>query len=141
MKEKPVLNNKDEYPDNRIIHKVLKDNFVLYEELINSLTKTPYDLGYEWRYYNDGKSWLCKILDKKRTVLWLSIFDGYFKVAFYFSAKTSTGINDLEIDASIKSDFEKADFIGKVKPLVISVLNKENIGDILKIADYKKTHQ
>jgi hypothetical protein len=138
MKEKPVLNNKDEYPDNRIIRKVLKDNFILYEELINSLTTTPHDLNYEWRYYNDGKSWLCKVLNKKRTILWLSIFEGYFKVAFYFSAKTSAGINDLEIDENIKSDFEKADFIGRVKPLVINVLDKENIQDILKIANYKK---
>jgi len=140
MKEKPVLNNKDVYPDNRIIHEVLKDNFVLYEELINSLTKTPHDLNYEWRFYNDGKSWLCKLLHKKRTILWLSIFDGYFKVAFYFSAKTSAGINDLEIDENTKSDFKKADFTGKVKPLIISVLTRENMEDVLKIAHYKKNN-
>jgi hypothetical protein len=27
----------------------------------------------EWDYYKDGKSWLCKIINKKKTICWLSI--------------------------------------------------------------------
>jgi len=104
MKNKNVLNDPDEYPENESIPGFPEDNLYFYEGLINTLTKTPRNLIYEWRY-KGGKSWLCKFLYKKRTILWLSILDGYFKIAFYSSAKTSEGIYNLEIDENIKSNF------------------------------------
>ena len=106
MKEIPVLNNRDEFPGPEIIRQALGEKFIIYDALINSLTQAPLNLNQEWRFYNDGKSWLSKITLRKKTILWLSIFEGYFKIAFYFSAKTSEGIEQLEIDENIKSGFD-----------------------------------
>ena len=135
--EKPVLNNEDVYPDNNTIKKVLREYFTLYNDLINKINKTPFNLLAEWRYYNDGKSWLCKIIYKKKTVIWLSIWDGYFKLSFYFSEKNYKGIYNLNINNHIKLEFESVDFTGKLKPLIIKVTDKSQIDDILIIADYK----
>ncbi|PKP08994.1 MAG: hypothetical protein CVU09_13085 [Bacteroidetes bacterium HGW-Bacteroidetes-4] len=46
-----------------------------------NLPETPWQV--QWRYYNDGKAWLCKVSYKKKTVFWLSVWEAYFKVAFY----------------------------------------------------------
>lgn len=43
------------------------------------VTKPPFQLSPEWRYYNDGKSWLCKMLSKKKNLFWLSIWEGCFR--------------------------------------------------------------
>ena len=51
----------------------------------------------EWRYYNDGKAWLCKVVNKKKTVFWLSIWEHYFKTSFYFTEKHLESIDALNI--------------------------------------------
>ncbi|MBU0528410.1 DUF3788 domain-containing protein [bacterium] len=140
MKEQPVFINKDEFPASKFLQNALKEKYSIYNNLKEKLTNEPYNLIYEWRYYKDGKSWLCKIIYKKKTVMWLSVFDGYFKVAFYFSAKLSEGIDKLELDEKIKTDFQKRDFIGKVKPLIINVLEGNQIKDIQEIVLYKKKY-
>jgi len=137
MKEKPILQNPEEFPDQNLLCDVMGEQYVLYSDLITALTGTPRSLDHEWRYYRDGHAWLCRIGNKKKTVLWLSVLEGYFKVAFYFSAKTGEGIESLEISEDLKSTFRDAGFIGKVKPLVIRVSDNSSLDDILRIADYK----
>jgi len=134
--ETPVLTNKDEYPDVIVIERALKGRFVIYDELVNSLTTEPYNLMYDWKFYKDGSAWLCKFHQKK-TVFWLSIWDGFFKVTFYFSAKHCEEIEDLKIDQRIKSAYKDAPFTGKLKPLTIDVSDKNLIKDILRIVEYK----
>jgi hypothetical protein len=95
----------------------------------------------EWNYYKDGKAWLCKVLYKKKTVFWLSIWEKYFKLAFYFTEKTGKEINELDIDVSIKEDFKQAKPIGRLLPLVIEMRKKEQLKDVLKIIEYKKNKQ
>jgi hypothetical protein len=98
------------------------------------------NLVTEWRYYNDGKSWLCKITFKKKTIIWLSVWENFFRVSFYFTEKNSVGIPALEINKEIKDNFEQAkkNTIGKLIPLLIEVNSENQIADILKIAEYKK---
>jgi hypothetical protein len=138
MKEKPALTNPDEFPDAGVVRKALGESYVLYEEIMNALTGDPLNLEPVWRYYKDGHAWLCKVIHKKKTVLWLSVLDGYFKAAFYFSAKAGEGIPGLDIDEALIANFQKADFIGKIKPLIITVRNKAQVSDTLTIAGYKK---
>jgi len=116
MNEKPVLTNKD---------------------LIQVLTEAPYNFTDVWKYYKDGKSWLCRILHKKKTVFWLSVWDGYFKAGFYFTEKHEQGIADLEIDEKVKEEFKNAKLIGKLKPLVFTIEGSASIADILQTALFK----
>jgi len=138
MKENPILIDKDVFPDNDVLKEALNNTYIIYDKLITQVSDDPYNLTQEWRYYKDGHSWLCKVVHKKKTVFWISIFDGYFKIAFYLSAKLSEGILDQPIDQDIKADFQQRDFIGKVKPLIVDVVDSSHIDDILKIALYKK---
>ena len=115
----------------------LGGSYLLFDELMDRL-KTL-DVAPEWNYYRDGKAWLCKVVHKKKTVFWLSVWEEYFKVVFYFTAKTCTGIADLEIDGSIKEDFKGQKNIGKFMPLIINVTESEQIENVIKIINYKKS--
>jgi hypothetical protein len=137
MNDQLILQDPGEYPDEKVLGKKMGDLYLVYSELVTELTSPPRDLNHEWRYYRDGKAWLCRVGNKKKTVLWISVLEGYFKVAFYFSAKAGEGIEKLEIAEDLKSDFRARGFIGKVKPLVIRVSDQSRMGDILKIAEYK----
>ena len=69
---------------------------------------------------------------------WISVWNKFFKVGFYFTEKTRLGINELNIENKIKEDFSQSKNIGKLIPLVINVFRKEQIDDVLKIIEYKK---
>ncbi|MDD3741687.1 MAG: DUF3788 family protein [Bacteroidales bacterium] len=131
-----ILTNPDQEPNDKLLQKILSEQlYQAYMELQN----TVHEIGlvYEWRFYRDGKSWLCKIANKKKTVAWLSIWEGFIKIGFYFTEKTRNGITDLNIDDEIKSSFAKAVPIGKLIPLVLVIDSNDKIKDFRKIAEYK----
>ena len=89
------------------------------------------NVSMEWRYYNDGKAWLCKCQFKKKTVLWLSIWEGYFQTGFFFTAVTSQGLPEH------LQSFEKP--VGKLLPLVMKLRGADQLDDLALLVDYKKS--
>lgn len=104
----------------------------------NAVATTALPVDLEWNYYKDGKSWLCKGSHKKKTIFWLSVWDKFFQISFFFTEKTGVGIADLDIADSLKKDFAQAKNKGKLIPLILRVSDKKQVGDVLKIAEYKK---
>lgn len=125
-------------PSGKVLENALGKAYSAYDDLINTITGNNYELTPLWHYYNDGKAWLCKVQYKKKTVFWLSVWDKYFKMAFYFTEKNSKGIFELNIDDGIKKRFEEHKSVGKLLPLVLNITKKAQLKDALKIIDYKK---
>jgi hypothetical protein len=125
-------------PTSEVLAEALGDSFQVFDELTKTITDPSYGLATEWHYYNDGKAWLCKVVFKKKTVFWLSVWDGYFKTTFYFTEKNCTGIFEMEIAENIKKEFGAHQPIGKLLPLTIEMKQKEQLFDLLKIIEYKK---
>lgn len=126
-------------PTPEVLETVLGKAYPAYDELVDTLTTTGFGMTIEWRYYNDGKAWLCKFQFNKKTVCWLSAWNQYFKVAFYFTEKTSAGVFELDIDEEIKNNFRSSKHIGKLIPLVIRVSQKKQLKDALRVIEYKKS--
>ena len=125
-------------PTPEVLQNVLGTSYPVFDELIKTVAQSNYGIVGDWNYYNDGKAWLFKAAFKKKTVFWLSVWDGYFRTAFYFTEKNCTGLFDLGISQSILDDFESQKPIGKLLPLVIEMKVKEQLPDLLKIIEYKK---
>ena len=137
--EEILLTDPSIYPSNEVLENALgKDNYQVFNKLIEIITDTDLGLTPEWKYYNDGKSWLCKVCYKKKTVFWLSIWKMYFKLGFYFTENNRSGVTELNIDTSIKEEFNQSKNIGKLIPLVINMNRIEQIEDVIKIIEYKK---
>ena len=136
--ENLMLRQQEVLPTEELIEKFLGESFPVYKLLIDNIIAEPYTLSPEWNYYRDGNAWLCKVQHKKKTVFWLSVWEGYFKVTFYFTEKTSSGIAELNIDEKIKHDFINCKPNGKFLPLTLVMKNKEQLADLLKITEYKK---
>ena len=134
----PILKDKDLFPDNDVLRNALKDDFDIFQEFENTITNDTHKLVGEWRYYNDGKAWIYKAQYKKKTVFWLSVISTGFNVTFYFNEKNYEGIFDLPIEESIKDNFKNMELVGKLRPLQISIKNKNQITDIQEIIEYKK---
>ena len=124
-------------PDDRVLENILGKNYQLFKEFAEK--SSAKNLVLEWNYYRDGKSWLCKVLNKKKNLCWLSVWDTGFKLTFYFTQKTIVGVNNLEINDDIKKMAQETKFTGKLLPIMLSIKNKKTMNDAFKLLDYKAT--
>lgn len=136
-KTSQLLRDEQVYPSEPVLATALGSAFAVYQRFFIVLK----DIGIEpeWRFYHDGKAWLCKGVNKKKTVLWLSVWDGYFKVSLFFTERTRGGIQELAVADEIKEQMASARAIGKLIPLTLDVLSENQLSDLETLAVYKKT--
>ena len=135
--EKPALTNPDMPPSPMSLKAVLEDSYEPYRKIMHDVCNAPFNLKEEWKYYLDGKAWLCKVTNKKKTVFWLAAYKGFFKMSFYFTIKNADDIAALSISKKIKEMFTAGKPIGKLIPLTITVKDEKYSRDILKLVQYK----
>jgi len=123
-------------PDGKVLEAALGKNYRLFTEFETKLA--AWDLVPEWHYYNDGKSWLGKILYKKKNLCWLSVWNTGFRMTFYFMERHIDGVYDLDISEEIIKAAKEMKNVGKSHPVTVHVKNKKMINDALKIMEYKK---
>jgi hypothetical protein len=133
--ETQLLKQPEIFPSKEVLKDVLGEVYEVLEDLEKQTTQADFSLSFDWHYYNDGKSWLCKVCHKKKTVFWLSVWNGFFKTSFFFLQRHLEGIAALEINEN-SFIFEKE--WGKMIPVIFNISNKEQIPDLLKMIEFKK---
>lgn len=136
--EKPLLTNPEIIPERDVFEYALANAFPAFETLMANIAEPENGLSHEWRYYNDGKCWLCKAQFRKKTVFWLSIWDAQFKVTFYFMEKHLDDLFELPIAQDLKEQLNQAKPTNKFFPITSSVQNLSQLGDVLTLVAYKK---
>jgi len=131
-----LLRNPDIQPTDEVLADALGDSFSAWQSLVEKLS--DFKIAVEWRYYKDGKAWLGKCVSGKKTVLWTSAWDGYFRTSLFFTEKTRAGIQDLPIDESIKTIIANEPLKGKLIPLLIDVCEEKQLPDVITLIDYKR---
>ena len=123
-------------PNDENLEAALGKNYKVFAEYQKKTAEQ--NLVPEWRYYNDGKSWLCKTLHKKKNLCWLSVWNTGFHLTFYFPEKAINGFYELDISEEIKTAAKEAKPVGKSHPVSLLVKNKKILNDCLKILEYKR---
>ena len=131
-----ALRDGDILPTQEVLEAVLGSSYPAFEEL-NALLISM-EIRPEWNYYRDGKAWLCKMMFKKKNLGWIGVFDGYFKVSFYFTEKHLNAIVDSDISDIIKEDFYNAKPTGRLLPMTVAVTDKEKLKEVLPVLLFKK---
>jgi len=103
--EKPILSDINKFPDDEIVFNHLGKRQTLWKELFEHLDANYPDLNRDWKYYNDGKSWLMKVTRKSKTIFWLSVIKGAFRTTFYFTDKSKKQILSSSISEDLKEQF------------------------------------
>lgn len=136
--EKPLLNDPEIFPNENVLTSVLGNSFRLYKQMLNEISTKEFALNAEWRYYTDGKSWLYKIASGKKTIIWLSIWERFFKCTLYFHEKYSFEIEALPITTELKENFTNGKTYGKLKALTIDVKSVDDLKQVLIAVKLKK---
>ncbi|MDX9789522.1 MAG: DUF3788 family protein [Candidatus Kapaibacterium sp.] len=129
------LRDQDKYPDEELLSTILKESFSAYKNLLRLFDK--YDLNYQWRYYHDGKAWLCKVQKKKKTIVWMSAWNGFMQASIYISEKYVDKLYELNISNDLKEKFRNTKNVGKSLPCTFNIIDNEILIDFEIVMNYK----
>jgi len=143
-----MLRNPEIQPSSDVIAKALGESNNVYIEFINELAN--HNIQLEWRYYNDGKAWLAKGLYKwtgvrggqnEKTVFWLSVWEGFFKVTIYFPEKSRVDVLSLPLDNEVKLMIADSRQMGKLNyfPIIFDLCSDEMFEAVFLLANFRKS--
>jgi hypothetical protein len=135
--DRPLLNDRDEPPDDQLLSRHLGSAKAVWDEYMGNTPAVVDGAEISWRYYLDGKTWLCKVARKGRTICWISVWEGAFKATFYFGEKADADIQRLDIDVSLKQAFASSTRVGKLRPLQVEVRDRTHLADLYTLMRYK----
>lgn len=145
--KKQLLRDPEIQPTDDTLAEIIGEKYGIYVKFISMLK--DFDIDVQWRYYNDGKAWLAKGLykwksirgaDKEKTIFWLSIWEGFFKVNFYIAEKAMEGLQNVPISKTSQTMVNAAKPMGKLRfvPIVFEVSSDDLFDDLRVLIDYKK---
>jgi hypothetical protein len=123
------------YPDDAVLARVLGPAFPNYRRLLELFGRRGFVA--EWRYYRDGKAWLCKVQLKTRTIAWMSAWPRFIQATVYFPEKHSVGIFDLPLTEESKARIRGTKKVGKSTPCTFDIAADTALDDIEAVIDYK----
>ena len=121
----------------------------VYVKFIVELKKCDISL-MDWRYYNDGKAWLSKGeykwtttrgTNKVKPIFWLSIWEGLFKVSFFFSEKKRAELLSLPISKNAKEIISGITPNGKTMKflsIVFDITEDSQLNDVYVLSQFRK---
>ncbi len=132
-----VLTDPTIQPTDELIFGIIGENSVYWEKLVDYLYEKHLNITEEWRFYNDGKSWLYKAVRKKQTLYWIGVIKDTFRVTFWFGDKAEPVIIESTLPDSIKEDFKNAKRYGQLRAISIEVRSDDDFTNVVKLLELK----
>jgi hypothetical protein len=129
------LRDENAYPDEKLLQTILDKSYNTYSLLIELFNQ--YEMTYAWRYYRDGKAWLCKVQKKKRTIIWMSAWKGFMQATIYFPHKDLESVYKLDISEVVRNKISATNDVGKSKPCIFELRDKQILEDFEKVMKLK----
>jgi hypothetical protein len=129
------LSDETTYPDPKVLRTVLQDSYDAYGALLTLFEKNG--MEYEWRFYKDGKAWLCKVQKEKKTVVWMSAWKGYMQASIYFPNRYIDDVLSLDLNEAIKEKIRSTKDTGKSRPCIFEIRDRSILEDFEKVMQFK----
>jgi Protein of unknown function (DUF3788) len=136
-KENVLLTNKEIYPSDELIFSIIGDKKILWQSIMDHMNNSYKDSMGQWNFYNDGKRWLFKMVQKKKTVFWAGILEDTFRVTFYLGNKAENIIENSDLPQSIKEEFRTSKKYGLIRPVTFIIRDKTDVDNVFKMIALK----
>ena len=124
-------------PDEQLIISIIGEKYFWWQSIRAHLYENYNDITEEWKYYNDGKCWLFRTLNKKKTVFWIAVVQDTFKLNFWFAVKAAPVIEASNLAVRIKADFENANRTKIGRGLSVVMTSPTDVEEVKKLIDIK----
>jgi hypothetical protein len=104
---------------------------------LNYVSENYKDISGSWNYYNDGKQWLYKLAQKKKTIFWAGVLKDTFRVTFYFGDKAEALIDASDLPQTMKDNFKTGKRYGKIRAVSIKMSDFSDVESVKKLVAIK----
>jgi Protein of unknown function (DUF3788) len=132
-----IMSDKQVIPTEDYIFSILGEKKNLWQGIMKHASENYKEISGSWNYYNDGKQWLFKLVQKKKTLFWASLLEVGFRITFYFGDKAEPVINDSLLPQSVKEQFKAAKKYGHIRAVTFIVNDYSDVENILKMIEIK----
>jgi len=126
-KEKLMFPDRNVFPTDDLIFSVIGEKKKFWDNIMQYASDNYKDISGLWNYYNDGKQWLFKLTQKKKTIFWGAILEDTFRITFYFGDKAEPVIVSSDLPAVIKDNFRTGQRYGKIRAISLKINTASDI--------------
>ena len=130
QKENTLLSDKETIPTDDLIFSLIGDKKNLWKSIMEHMKEQYPESGGQWKYYNDGKRWLFKMIWKKKTVFWISLIKNTFRITFWFPDRAQQAIESSELPMSLKKEFTNAKKYGSTRGLTLIINDLSDVENV-----------
>lgn len=124
-------------PNDDLVFSIIGEKKVLWQRIIGYLHENHTDISEVWRFYNDGKCWLFRTLKKKKTIFWVGLIDGTFRVSFYLGGKAEPFIAQSALPERMKNEFINDKNNSMFRSITIKMGDAEDVENVIKLIGIK----
>lgn len=124
-------------PDNDLVFSMIGDKSRYWQQIMEHLYGHHKNISEVWRFYNDGKSWLFRTLQKKNTIFWVAVLKETFRVGFYFGDKAEPMLIQSDLPDSIKHEFMNAKRYNTIRPISVTISDSSDVDNVIKLIELK----
>jgi hypothetical protein len=136
-KEELILSDRQVIPTDEYIFSVLGEKKIFWQNIITYTGDNFKDISGVWNYYNDGKQWLYKLTQKKKTIFWGAMLKDTFRITIYFGDKVEPLLENSDLPLKIKEDFKSSKRYGKIRAITLKILSPSDVESVKKLIDIK----
>lgn len=122
-----LLNDPQTFPSDEVIFSHIGKARPLWQALFAYVHEAYPTATAEWRYYRDAKGWLLKVSKKSKTLCWVSLEEGSFRMTCYFSDKAQQPIAQSDLPADLKQQFAEGKRFGKIRAITLCAQRKTDL--------------
>jgi hypothetical protein len=132
-----IFDSKQVTPDQEMLAFELGAAHEYYQSICRFIADEYGNLTPEWKFYGQKSSWILKLFSKKRNVLFLIPFSGFFKVAVTLGDKATDRVLDSQLPDPIKQELFVAQKYAEGRTIQLEVTNVAQCNHVLEIIRFK----
>lgn len=132
-----MFSDRQVVPTDELIFSIIGEKKILWQAIMNYASGNLKDASGSWNFYNDGKRWLYKFVQKKKTIFWACILENGFRVTFYFGDKAEPAIEASGLPDSVIQDFKTGKRYGKIRAISNKMDSLTDVETVKKLISIK----
>lgn len=138
MVDYSVFTEKTVQPNDKLIAEALGKKYPLWLDAIGLTESICGPITQQWMYHGKKYGWYCKLLQKKKIILFMVPLDGYFRIVFLLNDKAVSAIEASgSISATVKDNLRNGEQYHIGRSLNVDVKFKKNLADIRRLVTIK----
>jgi hypothetical protein len=136
----PIAGSGNNPPDEKVLARTLGGTKALWDELIRHVETEHAPVMHRWTASKTSALGFLRLVQKKRTILYLLPREGYFLTAFVFGEKATAAVRASDVPAAVVTMLNAARPYAEGRGIRLETRTARDLATMKKLAAIKMAH-